>query len=146
MRILVTGGAGFIGCNFVRLVLELREAHAEALVLADGSRLINSPQNAAYTLARHDFDRALLAAGFAYTLTHRNVVSNIKAILTLLPLEAEQRALSFLPFSHIFERMGDADEHIAHYAVELDLKAAHEMFGLNYVAVYRAEFVPSILC
>lgn len=37
-------------------------------------------------------------------LTHHNVVSNIKSILPILPLQAGQRALSFLPFSHIFER------------------------------------------
>ncbi len=37
-------------------------------------------------------------------LTHANVVSGIKAILTLLPLQPGQRVLSFLPFSHIFER------------------------------------------
>ncbi|MCE2935023.1 MAG: AMP-dependent synthetase/ligase [Cyclobacteriaceae bacterium] len=37
-------------------------------------------------------------------LSHRNVVSNIKAILTLLPLEPSHRVISFLPFSHIFER------------------------------------------
>jgi long-chain acyl-CoA synthetase len=37
-------------------------------------------------------------------LTHQNVVTSIKAILTLLPLEPGQRVLSFLPFSHIFER------------------------------------------
>ena len=37
-------------------------------------------------------------------LTHLNVVSNIKSILPLLPIEAGERALSFLPFSHIFER------------------------------------------
>ena len=37
-------------------------------------------------------------------LSHANVVSNIKSILTLLPLQAGQRVLSFLPFSHIFER------------------------------------------
>jgi len=37
-------------------------------------------------------------------LTHRNVVSSIKSILTLLPLEPKHRVLSFLPFSHIFER------------------------------------------
>lgn len=37
-------------------------------------------------------------------LSHENVVSNIKSILPILPLEAGQRALSFLPFSHIFER------------------------------------------
>ncbi len=38
-------------------------------------------------------------------LTHRNVIHNIKAILTLLPLEPNHRVLSFLPFSHILERM-----------------------------------------
>ena len=38
-------------------------------------------------------------------LTHRNVVSSIKSILTLLPLEPKHRVLSFLPFSHIFERV-----------------------------------------
>lgn len=37
-------------------------------------------------------------------LSHHNVVSNIKSILTLLPLKAGHRVLSFLPFSHIFER------------------------------------------
>ncbi|MEK6780342.1 MAG: long-chain fatty acid--CoA ligase [Bacteroidota bacterium] len=37
-------------------------------------------------------------------LTHRNIVHNIKAILTLLPLEPRHRVLSFLPFSHILER------------------------------------------
>ncbi len=38
-------------------------------------------------------------------LTHHNIVHNIKAILTLLPLEANHRVLSFLPFSHILERV-----------------------------------------
>ncbi|MBX2962214.1 MAG: long-chain fatty acid--CoA ligase [Cyclobacteriaceae bacterium] len=38
-------------------------------------------------------------------LSHRNVVSSIKSILTLLPLEPHHKALSFLPFSHIFERV-----------------------------------------
>jgi long-chain acyl-CoA synthetase len=37
-------------------------------------------------------------------LTHFNVVSSIKSILPLLPIEPGDRALSFLPFSHIFER------------------------------------------
>lgn len=37
-------------------------------------------------------------------LTHRNLAYNIKAILTVLPLEPKHHVLSFLPFSHIFER------------------------------------------
>ncbi|MCK6616791.1 MAG: long-chain fatty acid--CoA ligase [Cyclobacteriaceae bacterium] len=37
-------------------------------------------------------------------LSHKNVVSNIKSILPVLPANPGERALSFLPFSHIFER------------------------------------------
>lgn len=37
-------------------------------------------------------------------LTHRNVVSNIKAAISSLVLGDEHRALSFLPMCHIFER------------------------------------------
>jgi len=38
-------------------------------------------------------------------LTHDNIVCSIKSVLTLLPLEPGHRVLSFLPFSHIFERV-----------------------------------------
>lgn len=37
-------------------------------------------------------------------LTHANVVSSIKSMLTILPLNPGHHVLSFLPFSHIFER------------------------------------------
>lgn len=38
-------------------------------------------------------------------LTHNNMVSNIKAVLALLPINYRHSALSYLPLSHIFERM-----------------------------------------
>ena len=38
-------------------------------------------------------------------LTHSNVVHNIKAILSILPITSDYRVISFLPFSHIFERV-----------------------------------------
>ena len=38
-------------------------------------------------------------------LSHRNIVSNVLSTLPLLPVEPGKVALSFLPFSHIFERM-----------------------------------------
>jgi long-chain acyl-CoA synthetase len=38
-------------------------------------------------------------------LTHRNFVSNVCTALTLLDLRGDQTALSFLPLSHVFERM-----------------------------------------
>lgn len=37
-------------------------------------------------------------------LTHQNVVSNIKSLLPLFPISPGDKTLSFLPFSHIFER------------------------------------------
>ncbi len=37
-------------------------------------------------------------------LSHRNVVSSIKSVLSIFPIEAGDRVLSFLPISHIFER------------------------------------------
>lgn len=37
-------------------------------------------------------------------LSHSNIVSNIKSVLPLMEIEPGQRTLSFLPYSHIFER------------------------------------------
>jgi len=37
-------------------------------------------------------------------LLHRNIVSNIKSVYELIPLDSTKRALSFLPMCHIFER------------------------------------------
>ena len=38
-------------------------------------------------------------------LSHRNIVSNIKSVITLVPVDYTHRVFSFLPLSHIFERM-----------------------------------------
>ena len=38
-------------------------------------------------------------------LSHKNIVSNIKATISLVPINCDKRAVSFLPLSHIFERM-----------------------------------------
>ncbi|GAB4259328.1 MAG: long-chain fatty acid--CoA ligase [Saprospiraceae bacterium] len=38
-------------------------------------------------------------------LSHRNIVSNILAVSPLVPIKAGQRALSFLPLNHVFERV-----------------------------------------
>ncbi len=60
-------------------------------------------------------------------LSHKNIVSNIKSILSLLPINYEDRTISFLPMSHIFERM-----------------AIYTYFAVG-VSVYYAERVDSIL-
>lgn len=38
-------------------------------------------------------------------LSHANIISNIKSTIALLPIHCEHQTLSFLPLSHIFERM-----------------------------------------
>lgn len=38
-------------------------------------------------------------------LSHRNIVSNIKSVISLIPVNYECRVFSFLPMSHVFERM-----------------------------------------
>jgi len=40
-------------------------------------------------------------------LTHNNIHSNVAATRTRMPFRGDDVALSFLPLSHIFERMGD---------------------------------------
>ncbi len=40
----------------------------------------------------------------AVMLSHRNIYSNIESIVSLLPLPKRSRVLSFLPYSHVFER------------------------------------------
>lgn len=38
-------------------------------------------------------------------LTHANIVSNVKSVLAIVPVGPDVKAVSFLPLSHIFERM-----------------------------------------
>ncbi|MBL3655239.1 AMP-dependent synthetase/ligase [Fulvivirga sediminis] len=38
-------------------------------------------------------------------LSHKNILSNVKACLSLMPVTTEHNALSFLPLNHVFERM-----------------------------------------
>jgi long-chain acyl-CoA synthetase len=40
-------------------------------------------------------------------LTHGNIASNVSAVIDLLPMSPTDASLSFLPLSHIFERMVD---------------------------------------
>jgi long-chain acyl-CoA synthetase len=40
-------------------------------------------------------------------LSHRNIISNLKACLPIMPVDERHRALSFLPLNHVFERMTD---------------------------------------
>ncbi len=38
-------------------------------------------------------------------LTHKNIIRNFKAIIPIVPVQAQSRVLSYLPLCHIYERM-----------------------------------------
>lgn len=38
-------------------------------------------------------------------LSHKNLISNIKSTIALVPINCDKRVLSYLPLSHVFERM-----------------------------------------
>jgi len=38
-------------------------------------------------------------------LSHKNILSNIQSIISMVPVNYQKRTMSFLPMSHIFERM-----------------------------------------
>ncbi len=59
-------------------------------------------------------------------LSHRNLVSNVEAISTILPLEKGNRALSFLPLCHSFER------------------TVSNCYIANGIAIYYAESVDTL--
>ena len=78
-------------------------------------------------------------------LTHHNLVHNIKVSLTLLPLEPGQRVLSFLPFSHILERMASYGYLAA--GVSLFFSQNKESFAHDFKTVkpYFCTSVPRVL-
>ena len=78
-------------------------------------------------------------------LTHRNLAHNIKAILTLLPLEPKHKVISFLPFSHIFER-STCYAYLA-FGVSLHFSQNKESFALDFKTVkpYFCTCVPRVL-
>ena len=73
-------------------------------------------------------------------LTHGNVVSNVHAALKALPLREGDRCLSFLPLTHIFERMA------GHYCMWHIGYAIYYAESVNTVASDLVLAVPTVLC
>ncbi len=75
-------------------------------------------------------------------LSHDNIHSNVAAAATVLPFEGRDVCLSFLPLSHIFERMAG---HYLMYAVGASIAYAESLDSLltNFAEV-RPTFVMSV--
>src|SRR5881392_1388722 len=163
MAVLVTGGAGFIGAHVARHLLDSGhdvvvlddlsggfEANVPAgAAFADGS--VTDPELVDELFRTHEFSHVFhLAAYAAEGLSHfirrfnytNNVVGSVNVINAAVRHEVEcfvftsSLAVYGAATPPVHENSSTRPEDpygIAKLAVELDLRAAHEMFGLNYV-------------
>ncbi len=72
-------------------------------------------------------------------LSHGNITSNVVAALEVLDLRPGDRCLSFLPLSHIFERM------VGHYTMLHGGVVIHYASGMDAVAAEMIEVRPTLM-
>jgi UDP-glucose 4-epimerase len=164
--VLVTGGAGFIGSHVVRhclgmgfqvVVLDDLSGGFEDHI-PDGAIFIKGSVTDEYLVEdlfndyRFDYVyhlAAYAAEGLSHFIRRYNYNTNLVASINLINESVKHKVKCFVFTSSIAvygkgqlpmtEEMTPEPEDpygVSKYAVELDLRAAHEMFGLNYV-VFR---------
>jgi UDP-glucose 4-epimerase len=163
MKVLVTGGAGFIGSHLIDDLLELGY---EVVCLDDlsGGYRSNVSEKAEFVqgsvvdvelvnqlFEEHQFEyvyhlAAYAAEGLSHFIRHFNYTTNLVASVNLINASVLHKVRCFvftssiavyganqLPMTEYLTPSPEDPYGISKFAVEMDLRAAHEMFGLNYI-------------
>lgn len=160
---LVTGGAGFIGSHVATHLLNMQHEVIILDDLSGGNYdnvpngasfiegSITDQKLISQLFATHEFDyiyhfAAYAAEGLSHFIRNFNYQNNLMGSINLINMAVKYDvkcfvfASSIAVYGSLTPPMRETDQPcpedpygIAKYAVEMDLKAAHEQFGLNYV-------------
>lgn len=165
-QVLVTGGAGFIGSHVVRHCLDMGfdvvalddlsggfEDHIpEGATFVKGS--ITDDKLVTELFNKYKFEyvyhlAAYAAEGLSHFIRRFNYNNNLVGSINLINESVKHKVKCFvftssiavygkgqLPMTEALKPEPEDPYGVSKYAVELDLRSAHEMFGLNYV-VFR---------
>lgn len=160
---LITGGAGFIGSHVAKHCLQqghqvvvlddlsggFADYLPEEVTFVKGSVTDHALLQDLFNEHRFDYVyhlAAYAAEGLSHFIRRFNYTNNLIGSVNLINESVKHRVKCFvftssiavygkgqLPMTEAMVPEPEDPYGIAKYAVELDLKAAHEMFGLNYV-------------
>ena len=160
---LVTGGAGFIGSHVARhclaaghkvIIVDDLSGGFEDHIPEGATFIKGSVADEAFIkelFEEHEFDyvyhlAAYAAEGLSHFIRGYNYTTNLLGSIYLINESVKQKVKCFvftssiavygagqLPMAEDTVPQPEDPYGVSKYAVEMDLKAAHEMFGLNYI-------------